>query len=334
LRNAEEPKLTVGQRHRTILFRATGYKEQLPKFVISTDRGIVPLQEIALANRPPASTPYFAVVLALPNTVTNPVSVRVGIGASDWKELGVTTAGGTGSFPEGEFALGNFYRQGSFGGGRGRGGGGFGGANVRAEPPTQLAISMAHTFIAPNVDFRLLATNKGSILPADALSDGIKKQLGGLQQVILSFGDVKQEDLGEKLILQHRKIEWATISDIAIEPRLRAAAADPAAGTAIIPADNDPAANQPGEFFILGAVARPGVYSLTDRKVTIKQALAAAGMDLEKAKDLQIKLIRRTGDRETTTTVNVAAILNGTESDRYLQPSDMIQVERADGALP
>src|SRR5690606_26352452 len=63
-----------------------------------------------------------------------------------------------------------------------------------------------------------------------------------------------------------------------------------------------PAAAKPevGEFYVMGQVERPGVYSLTGRRVTIKQALAAAGL-----KDSQNvskgSLIRRIeGDKEQT----------------------------------
>ena len=34
---------------------------------------------------------------------------------------------------------------------------------------------------------------------------------------------------------------------------------------------------EPGEFYLIGHVGRPGVYSLTGRKVTLKQAMAASG---------------------------------------------------------
>ena len=50
---------------------------------------------------------------------------------------------------------------------------------------------------------------------------------------------------------------------------------------AIIPADQQGNAGEPGEFYIIGEVTRPGVYSLNGRKLTLKQALAATGVKQE-----------------------------------------------------
>ncbi|HVT79883.1 MAG TPA: hypothetical protein VHM90_04445, partial [Phycisphaerae bacterium] len=148
-------------------------------------------------------------------------------------------------------------------------------------------------------------------------------------QITLTFGAMTEEETAGRLFLQHRKIEWANIADVAVNPRFRESVPDPpAGGKGIIAADKESFPNQPGEFYIMGNVGRPGVYSLTGRKITIKQALAAAAMDIEKAKDFEVTLIRRTGASETKATVNVGAILAGDEPDRYLQANDLIQVKR------
>ena len=84
---------------------------------------------------------------------------------------------------------------------------------------------------------------------------------------------------------------------------------------------------QVGEFYIIGHVNRPGVYSLTGRKVTLRQAIAAAGGLSALAWPSRCEIIRRVGgSSEQIITVNLDAIFNGEEDDRFLQPDDVINV--------
>ena len=84
---------------------------------------------------------------------------------------------------------------------------------------------------------------------------------------------------------------------------------------------------EPGEFYLMGHVAGGGVYSLTGRKVTLKQAVAAArGLD-GLALPRRCELIRRVGtNQEVTVQVNLQAIFDGEQPDMFLKPNDVVNV--------
>ncbi|MCD4824681.1 MAG: SLBB domain-containing protein [Phycisphaerae bacterium] len=82
-----------------------------------------------------------------------------------------------------------------------------------------------------------------------------------------------------------------------------------------------------GEFYIMGEVLRPGVYSLTGRKITIKMAVAAAGNLGPLAWPANSVLIRRIGkNQEQIIPINIDKILRGTDPDIYLKANDVIAV--------
>ncbi len=82
-----------------------------------------------------------------------------------------------------------------------------------------------------------------------------------------------------------------------------------------------------GFFYIIGHVNRPGVYSLTGQKVTLRQAIAAAGGLSALAWPSRCEIIRRVGgSSEQIIAVNLDAIFSGQEDDRFLQPDDVINV--------
>jgi protein involved in polysaccharide export with SLBB domain len=82
-----------------------------------------------------------------------------------------------------------------------------------------------------------------------------------------------------------------------------------------------------GEFYIMGEVLRPGVYSLTGRKVTIKMAMAAAGNLGPFAWPENAMLIRRIGpNQEQMIPINVEKIMRGEDQDIYLKPNDVIAI--------
>ncbi len=82
-----------------------------------------------------------------------------------------------------------------------------------------------------------------------------------------------------------------------------------------------------GEFYVMGEVARPGVYSLTGREITVKQAVAAAGNLGPLAWPENSVLIRRVGNsQEQIIPLDVEAIFRGEEPDMYLKPDDVIAV--------
>ncbi len=84
---------------------------------------------------------------------------------------------------------------------------------------------------------------------------------------------------------------------------------------------------QVGEFYIMGQVRRPGVYSLTGRKITVKMAIAAAGNLGPLAWPENAILIRRIGNnQEQIIPLDVEAIFHGERPDIFLKPNDVIAV--------
>ncbi len=82
-----------------------------------------------------------------------------------------------------------------------------------------------------------------------------------------------------------------------------------------------------GEFYIMGNVLRPGVYSLTGREITLRQAISAAGGLGPIADPSRCELIRRIGgNQEQIVKVNLDAIFAGKEPDIILKPDDIINV--------
>lgn len=83
----------------------------------------------------------------------------------------------------------------------------------------------------------------------------------------------------------------------------------------------------PGEFYMYGHVGRPGVYSLTGRRVTLKQALAAAGGLDAVAIPRKCDLVRRIGpNQEVIVMVDLMRIFDGEQPDIFLKPNDFINV--------
>ncbi len=83
---------------------------------------------------------------------------------------------------------------------------------------------------------------------------------------------------------------------------------------------------EPGEFYLLGHVGRPGVYSLTGRKVTLKQAVAASGGLDAIAIPRRCDLIRRVGDTEVTVEIDLQRIFDGEQPDIFLKANDLVNV--------
>jgi protein involved in polysaccharide export with SLBB domain len=85
-----------------------------------------------------------------------------------------------------------------------------------------------------------------------------------------------------------------------------------------------PHAGEIGEVFVGGHVRRPGVCSVSGRKMTAGLILVAAGgVDNETADEIVITR-REQPDRETQVRVSLRKILDGTEPDLYLQPGDIV----------
>jgi protein involved in polysaccharide export with SLBB domain len=82
-----------------------------------------------------------------------------------------------------------------------------------------------------------------------------------------------------------------------------------------------------GEFFVMGNVLRPGVYSLTGREITLRQAISAAGGLGALADPSRCELVRRIGgNQEQVVAVNIDRIFAGKEADIILKPDDIVNV--------
>lgn len=82
-----------------------------------------------------------------------------------------------------------------------------------------------------------------------------------------------------------------------------------------------------GEFYIYGEVRAPGVYQLTGRKITIKQALTAAGGFGPLAWPEHCMLIRRIGaNEEVVIPINGEALWQGEQEDMYIKKDDVLAV--------
>jgi protein involved in polysaccharide export with SLBB domain len=82
-----------------------------------------------------------------------------------------------------------------------------------------------------------------------------------------------------------------------------------------------------GEYYMGGHVQRTGVYSLTGRQITLKQAIISAGMIDPLGWPERTEVIRRIGkDRELFVRVNLPKIFAGEQPDFYLRPYDTVNV--------
>ncbi|HUU58331.1 MAG TPA: polysaccharide biosynthesis/export family protein [Phycisphaerae bacterium] len=82
-----------------------------------------------------------------------------------------------------------------------------------------------------------------------------------------------------------------------------------------------------GEFYLAGEIARPGVYSLTGRRITVKQAVAAGGNLGVLAWPENSYLVRRIGrHQEQYIPLDLEAIFKGEAPDIFLKPDDVIAV--------
>lgn len=81
-----------------------------------------------------------------------------------------------------------------------------------------------------------------------------------------------------------------------------------------------------GEYYMMGQVNRPGAYSITGRRITLKTAVASAGNLAPLAWPDRCTIYRRYGDREEMHQVNLDAIFAGKESDILIKNNDLILV--------
>ena len=84
---------------------------------------------------------------------------------------------------------------------------------------------------------------------------------------------------------------------------------------------------KPEFYYMMGNVTRPGAYTISGDRITIKQAVAAAGNLGPIAIPRRCELIRRIGhDQEMIIQVNLQAIFDGTAPDIFLKNNDILNV--------
>jgi len=128
--------------------------------------------------------------------------------------------------------------------------------------------------------------------------------------------------------------EWDKVADSEFDQRVIAISVDELKGGNprynVVIRDRD-VINVPtdtGVFYMMGEVARPGVYAFGGRDITIKQALAVAGGFGQLAWPQRTEIIRREPgtDKQLTIPVNVDAIFAGLDDDLYLRDDDIVNV--------
>lgn len=105
-------------------------------------------------------------------------------------------------------------------------------------------------------------------------------------------------------------------------------AGDPRYNVVIRPRDLINIPVDTGVFYMMGEVARPGVYSFGGREITIKQAIASVGGFAQLAWPSRCEIIRREKgtDKQITIPVNLDHIFAGLEDDILLRDDDIVNV--------
>jgi len=86
----------------------------------------------------------------------------------------------------------------------------------------------------------------------------------------------------------------------------------------------------PDSVYILGEIRAPGAYQYNVGN-KIKEYVALAGGPTSKAKLRHVKIISRTGDEITVTTIDLRSILTGNKKEKIeLRPGDVIYIPHAD----
>ena len=93
------------------------------------------------------------------------------------------------------------------------------------------------------------------------------------------------------------------------------------------PSPDLPQGTEIGEYYMDGHVRRSGVYNMTGRKISLRQALIAAG-GVEPGFETAAPCDPRSGNVESPVVQNVKVddLLNGLRRDTFLKPNDVIRV--------
>jgi hypothetical protein len=122
------------------------------------------------------------------------------------------------------------------------------------------------------------------------------------------------------------------IIEIPVKPLLDG---DPRYNIAMRPYDmiNVPMENV-GNYSMMGNIARPGAYTLGGQRLTVKEAVAAAGGFGPLAWPSRAELVRRiSSDEEQIIQLDLDAIFSGEAPDFYLKPNDIVNVGTTPAAV-
>lgn len=143
--------------------------------------------------------------------------------------------------------------------------------------------------------------------------------------------EATREQAEEFPTLPEPTIDWAQIAEQERRQRIIRVSAealrngDPAQNILIRPRDTIRLlAGESGEYYMMGAINRPGAFALGGRTLTFKTAVAAAGGLSMLAWPSRCTVYRRLGDREEMIQVNVERTFAGKAPDFYIKKNDLI----------
>jgi polysaccharide biosynthesis/export protein len=133
---------------------------------------------------------------------------------------------------------------------------------------------------------------------------------------------------------QRQEFDWADVPDYELSQRVleidvpSLKAGDPRYNVVIRPRDMINVPVDTGVYYMMGQVARPGVYSFSGREITIKQAIASVGGFSALAWPSRCEIVRREKgtDKQITIPVNLDYIFAGMEDDILLRDDDIVNV--------
>ena len=131
-----------------------------------------------------------------------------------------------------------------------------------------------------------------------------------------------------------QEFDWEDVPDYEMSQRVieidipALKSGDPRYNVVIRPRDTINIPVDTGVYYMMGEVARPGVYSFGGREITIKQSIASVGGFSPLAWPTRCEIIRREKgtDKQITIPVNLDYIFAGMEDDILLRDDDIVNV--------
>lgn len=128
--------------------------------------------------------------------------------------------------------------------------------------------------------------------------------------------------------------QWEDVPDYGLTQRVieidvtALKAGDPRYNVVVRPRDLINVPVDTGVYYMMGEVARPGVYSFSGREITIKQSIASVGGFAPLAWPSRCEIVRREKgtDKQITIPVNLDHVFAGLEDDILLRDDDIVNV--------